>query len=128
VGVKVQNFQSKSERKKYRKGLVQGYIANKAVEVREGVTSRAEFYRTLRVKKQNRHRVAAELLRLGPEINELRVAVERFHQRCSYTDSDYVESAVRLLNKAQRTAEENAYEYRQFAYQRIYYRKDAVPA
>ncbi len=124
----VKNFQSKSARKKYRKGLVRGYIANKAGEIKEGFESRSQFYRTLRIKKQNRHRVAAALGRIAPEIDELRGMVERWSRRSSYPDQDLVDTAVRQLNRVSREAAANAAEYRTFAHQRIYYRKDAVTA
>lgn len=123
---KVRNFESKSARKARRKSIVRAYLANKVADVQVSAQKRGEFYRQLRMMKMNRHRAAAAIRQLGPAVEELKAQVIQWGRRSDYADADYVDTAVRLLNKASRDATENAAEYANFAQERIYYRKDAA--
>jgi len=55
------NFQSKSERKRIRKGLIRAYVSNKVADARTAAQSRADFYRRLRQMKERRINIAQQM-------------------------------------------------------------------
>lgn len=123
-GKPVKVFSSKSARKAYRKAasarvVSANYRADRAIYKE----TKQQFYRRLRMVKQNRHRVAREMHELAGLIGDLRRELVRTEHRCPAVDPTLVAAAVRLVGRAERTADVLAGQYREFAHKRILFQK-----
>jgi len=116
------NFRSKSERKRVRKGLIQGYLANKVADAKIQFRERQAFYRRLREIKLARRDIARDLHVLAELVADAQRAVRRLIDRAPRgEDTSMEEEALRLLLAARTSAEVIAGEYAAFARRRIYY-------
>ena len=128
------NFLPKSQRKQVRKGMVRAYLANKVSEVRQEQENRAEFYRNLRVLKQNRQIIAREMAKLCEMVNGLKGVTVRVNDRLQFIRfrGDEAQSFIRELQAAADDADAAmchatiiavvaAQEFAVFSKKRVYY-------
>jgi hypothetical protein len=115
------NFQSKSVRKRIRRGMIRGYVGNKVADARVASRERAEFYRNLRQMKMRRRKIAAEMAVLAEMMTGLRREIGRVGDRNRNVDMRYVEEALMLAKTADSSVSTAAAEFYAFSRRRIYF-------
>jgi hypothetical protein len=122
------NFQTKRQRKQFRKSLVRGYISNKLVDKSIARESRAQFYRNLRVIKQRRITIAKEFSLLSDVLHELEADLNQFQRRLAQSDLDHylAESSLVLTRKAYAAVSAAAAELKGFSHRKVWYTEDLV--
>lgn len=115
------NFLPKRERKRIRKSMVRGYVANKVSDARIGAKERAEFYRNLRQLKMRRRKIASEMAVLADMVSGLRREVSRTGDRSRNVDIRFVDEAHDLAKVAESSVGAAADEFHTFSRARVWF-------
>lgn len=126
--VKGANFGSKRERKAYRKSL-RSMIANKVIDKQLDHKEKQAYYRTLRLVKIRRRKIADAFRVLVEYLAALERTVNRVHTRAPAANPAVVDAAVRLVAQAVKAADETAGQFEAFSRKSVLrYRTDGKKA
>ena len=127
------NFETKSERKKRRKGMirgalnVRGAISNAISDAKLERRRRIEFYRKVRLMKERRHRIANNLAVLVSLVEGMEREVVQAGDRITGIDCSYLGEAYGKTKEARAALGAYAEDWAAFARARIYYYRDGKP-
>ncbi len=115
------NFQTKSQRKRVRKSMVRAYLANRVGEARVAARDRADFYRTLRLKKLRRREIAKSMRALAVSVAGVQQQARRVEDRNPHLDLKSLDEVFDLGRAAVGATEAAASEWELFSRRKIYY-------
>lgn len=124
------NFESKSARKRRRKGLIRGHVANAVNEAKLNRQAKIEFYRKVRLMKERRRRIAHELALVATLVGGMEREVVQVGDRIKGVDGSYLGEAFGKTKDARASVSAFAEDWHSFSRARIFYYKNgkAVPA
>jgi hypothetical protein len=127
------NFETKSARKAKRKGMVRralnvrGAISNAISEAKLERRKRIEFYRKVRLMKDRRRRIAANLASLVTLVDGMEREVVQVGDRIAGVDGSYLGEAYGKTKEARGSLAAYAEDWHAFSRARIYYYRDGKP-